>query len=253
MRTIAESLEIHALIIYSHLVERINLQNFLLRWVRVGQPASCGRRESNAQVSYSQCLKASREPVSVISWQVTSRRFSSTTIIGRYDHIISADEAPTRMTHTIATQKTLLAVFLIIDGAILIHWLTPGAQIKLGPFLRKDTRATFRDPARGARCEILKADRVFWWCRTSSISCNWNCFQLCQFRHVPQPPYSPETSSCDFALFGDLERSFKGEDGRAPSESWGVSWSAQGGNNATGRWALDREITTSDTIDGDYV
>jgi hypothetical protein len=47
---------------------------------------------------------------------------------------ISADEVPTRMTQTIAAQKTMLTVFLSIDGTILINWFTPGSKFNSGYF-----------------------------------------------------------------------------------------------------------------------
>jgi hypothetical protein len=39
-----------------------------------------------------------------------------------------------------------------------------------------------------------------------------NCFQLCQFRYARQPSYSPNISSCDFFLFGDLTTKLKGKE-----------------------------------------
>jgi hypothetical protein len=60
-------------------------------------------------------------------------------------------------------------------------------------------------------------------------------------------PYSPDVSPCDFFLFGGLKRKLKGENGRAPSEIRGVTWSAHARNNATSLGALDREITANGT------
>jgi hypothetical protein len=38
------------------------------------------------------------------------------------------------------------------------------------------------------------------------------CIESCQFRHAPQPPYSPDINSCDFFLFGDLKTKLKDEE-----------------------------------------
>jgi hypothetical protein len=59
--------------------------------------------------------------------------------------------------HAIAAQKTMLTVFLCINGAILINWLTPGEKFNSRYFCEND-RAAFRDPVRRARCSVPKAD-----------------------------------------------------------------------------------------------
>jgi hypothetical protein len=38
------------------------------------------------------------------------------------------------------------------------------------------------------------------------------CFQSCQFRDAPQPPYSSDINPCDFFLFDDLKTKLKGEE-----------------------------------------
>jgi hypothetical protein len=38
------------------------------------------------------------------------------------------------------------------------------------------------------------------------------CFVDSQFRHAPQPPYSPDISRCDFFLFGALKTELRGEE-----------------------------------------
>jgi hypothetical protein len=39
-----------------------------------------------------------------------------------------------------------------------------------------------------------------------------HCFQLSQFRHAPQPPYSPDISPYDVFLFADLKWKLTGEE-----------------------------------------
>jgi hypothetical protein len=62
-------------------------------------------------------------------------------LLQRYDHRrirrISADEIRIRVTHTIAALKTILTVFLSIDGAIAINRLTPGEKFNTGHFCEK--------------------------------------------------------------------------------------------------------------------
>jgi hypothetical protein len=73
----------------------------------------------------------------------------------------SVDEIMTRVARTIAAPKPILTVFLSIDGAILINWLTPGEKFNSGWFCEKNARATFRDPAQQVQCRVPKADGTF--------------------------------------------------------------------------------------------
>jgi hypothetical protein len=50
---------------------------------------------------------------------------------------VSADEVPTRVVHTIAAQKTILTVFLRINGAISIKRLRPEGKFNSGCFCEK--------------------------------------------------------------------------------------------------------------------
>jgi hypothetical protein len=45
-----------------------------------------------------------------------------------------------------------------------------------------------------------------------------NCFESCQFRHAPQPPYSHEIGPCGFFLFSNLETKLNGEQFNAMEE-----------------------------------
>jgi hypothetical protein len=54
----------------------------------------------------------------------------------------SGDEVPGRATHRMTAQKTILTLFLSVNGTILINSLTPGEKFNRGNFCEK-TRAAF--------------------------------------------------------------------------------------------------------------
>jgi hypothetical protein len=139
VRTIPESLEITASIIYRHSVKKICLKIVLLRWV----PHALAAELRQKRVEFSSQLLRALESQQRVGFRdiVTSEE---SWCLQHYDHrqiwCTSADEAPTKVTHKIA-QKTML-----IDSVILINWLIPG-KISKTVTSAKNTRAAFRDPA----------------------------------------------------------------------------------------------------------
>jgi hypothetical protein len=59
-------------------------------------------------------------------------------------------EVPTKVTHAIAVPKTMLRVFLGIDVAILVNWLTPGEKFNRGYFCEKYSNRFPRSCTAGA-------------------------------------------------------------------------------------------------------
>jgi hypothetical protein len=125
VRTIAEVLEIPTLTIYPLWSTKLIWEMSYFVGFPIRSPSSCSRTESNSQVSYSGCLKASRESASVISWHMMSLGFSSTTNtranmvhIGRwrFDKSDAYDSHP----------KIMLIAFLSVDGVMFMNWPTSG-------------------------------------------------------------------------------------------------------------------------------
>jgi hypothetical protein len=111
--------------------------------------------------------------------------------------------------HTITAGKTMLTVFLNIDGVILINWFTPGKKIQQRPLLRK-ILGTLAEILQGGRAAQSPRPTVHFDNTISYRSAaTEHYFQLCQFGHAPSPLYSPDISPCDFCLFDGLKRKRK--------------------------------------------
>jgi hypothetical protein len=222
---IAEFLEIPASVIYSHLVEKIGLENVLLRWA----PHALTSELQWRRVEFSSQLLSVFENQQRIGFHdiVTG---DESWFLEHYDDrqtwCISADEVATRVMHAIAPKKTMLTVFLSINGAILINWPPLGQKLNSGYSCKKlvETLSEILHSGRaaGPPRPIVNFDNA----RPHRSAAAENYFQLGEFRHAPQPPYSRGISRCDLFLFGNLKRKLKGEEKnefntmeRAPSQS----------------------------------
>jgi histone-lysine N-methyltransferase SETMAR len=106
----------------------------------------------------------------------------------------------------------MLIVFLSVNGAILINWLPLEEKVDCGYFCEKILKPLSeivhnRRPVHSARV-ILHFDNA----TLHRPAVTGNCFESCQSRQAPQPPYSPDSSPCDFFLFDDLKTKLKGEE-----------------------------------------
>jgi hypothetical protein len=117
VRTIDDSRGMPASIVYSHLVERIGFKNYLLRWV----PHMLTMELRQKRVQLSTELLEVLENQQRISFRdiVTG---DESWFLQHYDHCqiwcVSADEMPTRVTHTIAAPKSMFTVFLSVRGVV---------------------------------------------------------------------------------------------------------------------------------------
>jgi hypothetical protein len=76
----------------------------------------------------------------------------------------SADEVPTKAADTMATQKTMLAVFLSVQSAIFINWLPLGARFNSRYFcqqmLEPLSQILHRERAAGSPRPIMHSDNA---------------------------------------------------------------------------------------------
>jgi hypothetical protein len=144
---IVESPVIPVWTIYFHLVEKTGLKIFFvgphtltseLRQTRVGLSNQLLRVLESQQRVGSCDIVIDEE-----SW-----------FLQHYDHrqilCISADDISTRVAQTATAQKIILTVFLSIDGAILINWLTPKEKFHSGGFCEKHSSRLPRSCTEGA-------------------------------------------------------------------------------------------------------
>jgi hypothetical protein len=114
--------------------------------------------------------------------------------------------------HAIAAQKAMLTVLLSINRAIFINWFSPGETFNNGYFCQKMLEPLSQIlHSRRAACSarpIQHSDNA----APQRPAVTESCFESCQFRHAPQPTYSPDIRTCDRFLFGDLEKNLKGEE-----------------------------------------
>jgi hypothetical protein len=148
VRTI-ESLEIPVSTIHSHLVEKIDINTSLLRWV----PHTLTSELPQKRVELSSWLLQVLESHQRVSFRKTVTADESW-FLQHYDHrqiwCISADDVPTRVTYTIATPKAILTAFLSIDGTISINWLTLGANVNSDCFCEAYSSRSLRFCTPGA-------------------------------------------------------------------------------------------------------
>jgi hypothetical protein len=111
-----------------------------------------------------------------------------------------------------ATPKTMLAVVLRINGAILINWLTPREKFNSHYFCEKILEPLSEILHGGRAAESPRPMGYFDNATPRRPTAADIAFQLCRFRHAPQPPCHPDISPSDFCLFDDLKRKFKGEE-----------------------------------------
>jgi hypothetical protein len=103
-------------------------------------------------------------------------------------------------------------VFLSIDRAIFINWLASGERFSSAYFCQQMCEPLSRILHSGRATGSSRLTVHFDNATPHRSAGTDNCFQNCQFRHAPQPPQSPDISSRDFLLFGDLKTKLKGEE-----------------------------------------
>jgi hypothetical protein len=107
---------------------------------------------------------------------------------------------------TIVTEKVMLTVFLSINGAVLINWLPYGGRFNTSYFcneiLRPLSETMWAGRREHAARPIIHMDNA----TPHKALMTTKCFEECRFLRAPQPPYSPDISSCNFFLFGDVKR-----------------------------------------------
>jgi histone-lysine N-methyltransferase SETMAR len=116
-----------------------------------------------------------------------------------------------RVARITAAPKTMLTVFSSIHGAIFIDWPAPGETFNNiyfhGKILEPLSQVRHKGHSTSSPRPILHFDNAS--LHRSAVT--ENCFSSWQFRHAPQPAYSPDISPCDFFRFGDLKSTLKDE------------------------------------------
>jgi hypothetical protein len=169
VRTIAESLEIPVSTIYSHLVKTIGFKIVLLCWALYMLTRKLRQKrielskqlflvlESQQRVGFRDIVTGDE------SWFLQHSDY-------RQIWFISVDDIPTRVAHAIAAPKTILAVFLSIDGAILINCLTPGEKVNRDYFCKRLSEPLSEILHGGRAAEPIGP--IVHFDNASSISCN---------------------------------------------------------------------------------
>jgi hypothetical protein len=199
VRTIADRLSIPASTVYSHLVEKIGLKDFLFR-----SKPNAGRRAVQKRVELAEQLLLVLQGQQRVDFRniVTGDELR---FLLHYDHrpiwCVSVDAIPTRVVHAITARRNMFTVFLSIAGGIFINWLPPREEFNSDYFCEKILKPL---------SEILHSRRA---ARSASPMLHFenaaprrsavtkNCFENCQFPHAPQPPDSLDTSPCDLFRF----------------------------------------------------
>jgi hypothetical protein len=154
---------------YFHLVEKIGL-NFSLRWVAHTWISELWQKRVELSSQLPRVLE-SQQRVGLRDIVTGDESW----FLQHSDHRriwwISANEVPTRVTHTITVPKKNWLCSSVSTAPSQSIGSHPG-KIQQQLLLRKDDRIDFRNPARRARCRVPKADSAFWWCHTPSITCN---------------------------------------------------------------------------------
>jgi hypothetical protein len=119
---------------------------------------------------------------------------------------------PTRVSQTMATPRTMLTVFLGAKGVVFMAWLPTGERFNSGYFcvhvLQPLAEILHRHRGMHSARPIVHVDNA----TPHRAAGSEQCFVDSQFRHAPQPPYSPDISPCDFFLFGDLKTKLRGQE-----------------------------------------
>jgi hypothetical protein len=127
----------------------MGLEHFLRRWV--SHRLTNKLRQERVELS-SQLFRVPESQQRVGFRDIVTGDESG--FLPHYDHrqiwCRSADEVPTRVTHTIAAPETMLTVFFSINSTILINWLTPGEKIQQRPFCEKHSNRSPRSCTDGA-------------------------------------------------------------------------------------------------------
>jgi hypothetical protein len=106
----------------------------------------------------------------------------------------------------------MLTVFLSVRGAVLINWLPPQAKFNSTDFGQKMLEPLAHILHSGRNTHSGRPIVHFDNATPHRSARSENCFDVCGFRHAPQPLYIPDISPCDFFLFGDLTMKLKGEE-----------------------------------------
>jgi hypothetical protein len=106
----------------------------------------------------------------------------------------------------------MLTVFLSINSAIIINWLSPEEKFSSHYFCEK--RLEVLSEILHSRCAARSARPTLHFDNAAPhrSAATDNCFESCQFRHAPQHPYNPDISLYDFFLFGELKTKLKDEE-----------------------------------------
>jgi hypothetical protein len=125
---------------------------------------------------------------------------------------LPGDEVPKRVSQTIATPKTVLTVFFGAEGVVFTDWFPTGERFNSGHFyvhaLRPLAEILHRRRGMHSARPIVHFDNA----TPHRAAGSEQCFVDGQFRHAPEPPYSPDISPSDFFLFGHLKTKLLSEE-----------------------------------------